>query len=252
MPIYKITIKNKTEFIGNIKANTLLGAFCHACSLKYKSNNIEKYIRDVVFSDLFLDENYPIGISNNNTQYKKNNYLNLQKCEVTRTLIHRDNEENNVINVLTGTYSNHNFVFFIYSKELFDEIEINKIIELMLKFGIGKWRNVGKGQFSLVNLENYTNQYISNINNSKKLVALSDFQTNNQNEIKNIIEIGYTIRNARATNGTEQQQQLLLKTGTTFNNNMENTNMILITSGNHIFDKNSRTYIHSKAILIGV
>ena len=109
----------------------------------------------------------------------------------------------------------------------------------MLEIGIGKWRNVGKGRYKLKSIEEFVPE-----TDVKKFVALGNFIPNDE-DLLDIENVGYTVRNATATNGKRQKPTAMLLTGTTF----KTVKQIV---GKHIFDENSETYIHGKSIVIGV
>ena len=64
-------------------------------------------------------------------------------------------------------------------------------------------------------------------------------------DIKDIEDTGYEIRSAVASNGLRQSTTTLLKTGTTFKSFKDIV-------GKHVYDEVSQTYIHGKAIVLGV
>lgn len=249
--LYKIKIKTLSDFIGEIKANTLMGAFCGACSLIFGNESVGECVEDVTFSDLFHMECTPYTIKNNIVQYSNFDYSKTKKSYATRTLIARENSDKNNIDILNSTSSDYYFTFYLHSQRLFDYETLSKVLSIMFILGIGKWRNVGKGQFELLEVKEITDEFVAQVNNSKRLVSLSDFKTENPNELNNLLSVGYTVRNARATNGKKQEQQILLKCGSTFRNMLQNNTDVLIV-GQHIYDKNSETYIHGRTILKGV
>ena len=232
--LYRVLIKQKTEVIGKVTANTLFGAFLTAYSSLYDIDN--DMINDITLSDLFAENVLPTGVQNNCTTYSKN--LHENEIGINRTLIARDNSDNNVItNVFGHRYDMNEFYI---SSELLDIKELEKVIILMLEFGIGKWRNVGKGQYEFISIDEYIPK-----TDKVNFVALSNFipdETLNESEITSI---GYTIRDAVATNGLKQTTTAMLLTGTSFK-----TMKQLV--GKHVYDKISNTYIHGKAIVIGV
>lgn len=232
--LYKVALKQKSAYIGNIKANTLFGAFLTAYSSFMALD--KDMIEDIVLSDLFVKGQYPIGINNNAIIYNKSD-VKSSSVTVNRTFISRKSDgQNNIVNE-TGHFSGE-MEFFIYS-ELLDKELLEKIIRQMLTYGIGKWRNVGKGQFEFVSISEYAPDV-----KASNYVALSSFKPSD-NEIKYIKDTGHEVRNAYATNGRKQQNVCLLKAGTTLNTARQFI-------GNHIYDKNSDTYIHAKAIVIGL
>lgn len=231
--LYKVELEQKTESIGEIKASTLFGAFVTAYS---NYTDIDKdLIDDIVLSDLFIKGQIPIGIKNNNTVFNKVSKSS-KVINITRTMVSRGND-NNVVNVRQAKYNKH-CEFYIYT-ELLDKAELEKIINTMLMIGIGTWRSVGKGQFTLKGIE----EYIPDIEKTK-FVTLSAFVPT-EKDLSNINETGYEIRNAVASNGKKQQVVTLLKTGTTFNIREQIV-------GKHVYDKDSETYIHGKSIVLGV
>lgn len=232
--LYKVRLKQKTENIGEIKASTLFGAFVTAYS-SYADIN-KDVIDDIVLSDLFIKNQLPTGIKNNNTSYNKVNG-NSKMTSVTRTLVTRDKDSNNVVSVRQSKF-NSNCEFYI-STELLDKRDLEKITGTMLILGIGAWRSAGKGQFELVDIEEYT------LDTSKThFVALGSFIPNDC-DIDSIVDTGYEIRNAVASNGIRQPVTTLLKTGTTFSSYKGIV-------GKHVYDPKSKTYIHGKSIVIGV
>lgn len=232
--LYKVELKQKSAYIGNIQANTLFGGFLTAYSSFIKLD--DDMINDIVLSDLFIKERYPVGISNNAVVYSKGD-MKSSTMTINRTMMSRKGDgQNNIINE-TGHFSGE-MEFFIYS-ELLDKDFIEKIVKQMLSLGIGKWRNVGKGQFELVSIS----EYIPDMN-AKTYVAMSSFKPEDD-EIKYVKDTGYEVRNAYATNGKKQQNVCLLKAGTTLSAARQFI-------GKHIYDKDSETYIHAKAIVMWV
>lgn len=230
--LYKVELKQKSVYIGNIQANTLFGAFLTAYSSFVKLDS--DMINDIVLSDLFVKERYPVGINNNAVIYNKGD-MKSSTVTINRTMMSRKGDgQNNIINE-TGHFSG-DMEFFIYS-DLLDKDSIEKIVKQMLVFGIGKWRNVGKGQFELISIS----EYVPDVN-AKTYVALSNFKPDDD-EIKYVKDTGYEVRNAYATNGRKQQNVCLLKTGTTLNAARQFI-------GHHIYDEDSKTYIHAKSIVM--
>ena len=239
--LYRVVLKQKSEYLGDIKASTLFGAFLTVYS-SYVDLSPE-FINDIVFSDLFVKDNLPIGVKNNVTIYQKDKFAKkdiVNRFLINRTLISRDLEQNNVP-IVASAYRGTDFEFFI-SSEILSIDELKVLIPRMLVLGIGKWRNVGKGQFDFVSIK----EYVPNLN-SNKFVALSDFKPTYILKEDEICDdnIGYFIRDAFATNGKKQQIVTLFSTGTCFNHFKDFV-------GEHIYDKNSETYIHAKSIVIGV
>lgn len=232
--LYKVRLKQKTENIGTIKASTLFGAFVTAYS-NYASID-DDIIDDIVLSDLFIKGQLPVGIENNNTLYNKVS-RNTKVMNVTRTLITRDTNSANVVNVRQAELNNE--CEFYISTELLDKSDLEKVINTMLILGIGTWRNIGKGQFSLISIDEYVPE-----TDKTRFVALSNFIPTDA-DIKDIVSTGYEIRNAVASNGLRQSTTTLLKTGTTFKSHKEIV-------GKHVYDEASKTYIHGKAIVLGV
>ena len=148
--LYKVELKQKTENIDVIKASTLFGAFVTAYSSYTDIDN--DIIDDIVLSDLFIKNQLPVGIKDNNTLYNKVS-KNSKAMSVTRTLIARDTSSNNTVNVRQASFNNE--CEFYISTELLDINDLEKIIKTMLILGIGTWRNLGKGQFDLVNISEY-------------------------------------------------------------------------------------------------
>ena len=231
--LYRVSVEQETATIGKVTANTLFGAFLTAYSSFYKID--KDMIDDITLSDMFIEDSLPKGVVNNNTIYTKNKRD--KEIEVTRSLISRDLETNNVVNSTLGHFSKNNE--FYVNSELLDKNKLEKIIKLMLDIGIGKWRNVGKGRYKLRSIEEYIPK-----TDSKTFVALSNFIPND-NDMNDIDNVGYTIRNAFATNGKKQKPTAMLLAGTTF----KTVKQIV---GKHVFDEDSKTYIHGKSIVIGV
>lgn len=232
--LYKVRLKQKTENIGTIKASTLFGAFVTAYS-NYASID-DEIIDDIVLSDLFIKGQLPVGIENNNTLYNKVS-RNTKVMSVTRTLIARGIDSDNVVNVRQAELNNE--CEFYISTELLDKKDLEKVINTMLILGIGTWRNIGKGQFDLISIDEYVTE-----TDKTRFVTLSNFIPTDD-DIKDIVSTGYEIRNAVASNGLRQSTTTLLKTGTTFKSHKEIV-------GKHVYDKASKTYIHGKAIVLGV
>ena len=232
--LYKVELKQKSAYIGNIQANTLFGAFLTAYSSFMELD--DDTINDIVLSDLFVKGRYPVGINNNAVMYSKGD-MKTTTVTINRTMLSRKGDgQNNILNE-TGHFSGE-MEFFIYS-DLLDKGFIEKIVKQMLVLGIGKWRNVGKGQFELVSVS----EYVPNTN-AKTYVTLSNFKPDD-NELNYVKDTGYEVRNAYVTNGRKQQSVCLLKTGTTLN-------VAKQFIGKHIFDKDSATYIHAKAIVMWI
>ena len=226
--IYKITLKQKTETVGDISANALLGAFLTAVSDMEEIT--EDYVDSLVFSDLFPKDVRPIGVKNNHTVYsgnKKKRYM------VTRTMISRafDGNNNPVILPAWMTEEAEFFLSTNYSKE-----DLEMIIPKMLLFGLGKFRNVGKGQFELLSIE----EHVFPVTNNG--IALSCFQGAEDLSDDDVLETGYYIRHAMTTSGMKQPPVCLILTGTKFTFG----NKII---GRHFYDAKSNTYVHGKAII---
>ena len=231
--LYRVRVSQETVTVGKITSNTLFGAFLTAYSSLYDID--ESMIDDIVLSDMFIEGVLPNGVANNTTVFNKNKKV--RDVVITRSLISRDCETNNVINNVIGSYVKDNE--FYISSELLSKDELEKIIKLMLEIGIGKWRNVGKGRYKLKSIEEFVPE-----TDVKKFVALGNFIPNDE-DLLDIENVGYTVRNATATNGKRQKPVAMLLTGTTF----KSVKQIV---GKHIFDENSETYIHGKSIVIGV
>lgn len=232
--LYKVELKQKSVYLGNIQANTLFGAFLTAYSSFTELD--DDMINDIVLSDLFVKGRYPVGIDNNAVIYSKGD-VKSNTVTVNRTMLSRKGDgQNNILNE-TGHFSGE-MEFFIYS-DLLDEELLEKIIKQMLVLGIGKWRNVGKGQFELVSIS----EYIPDMS-AKTYVAMSNFKPSDD-ELQYVKDTGYEVRNAYATNGKKQQNICLLKAGTTLNAARQFI-------GKHIYDENSGTYIHAKSIIMWI
>lgn len=232
--LYKITLKQRTESIGQITANTLFGAFLTAYSNFITLD--EDMIQDIVLSDLFPASVLPIGVSDNLTLY--NNPIAKKNVLITRTLVARDWTDNNVV---ISAFANMGGLYEFYiSTELLDIEMLTKIIDLMLEYGLGKWRNVGKGQFVRTKpIEEYVYD-----TNATRFLTLSAFIPDMDCK-DDITETGYYIRSAVATCGKQQAPVCLFITGTGFKSYKE-------TVGKHLYDPGSKTYIHGKSIVIGV
>jgi hypothetical protein len=226
--IYNITLKQKTEAVGDISANALLGAFLTAVS--DMEDVTEGFVDSLAFSDLFPKGILPIGVKNNHTVYSGNKK---KRCMVTRTMISRAADGNNNP-VMLPAWITGEVEFYLstdYSKE-----DLEMIIPKMLLFGLGKFRNVGKGQFELLSIEEHVFPEVQNG------VALSSFQGANEVSDDDVIETGYYVRNAMTTSGMKQPPICMILTGTKF----KFGNRII---GKHFYDAKSNTYIHGKAII---
>lgn len=229
--LYRITLKQLSEIVGPVTANTLFGAFLTAYSSCMQIGETE--IRDIILSDLFPAGVLPVGVKDNHTLYNK--VAPIKTTITMRTLIARNTGIDNVPNQLSAYTYNGRWEFYL-STRLLDAQSVQKIIEVMLTFGIGKWRNCGKGHFRLVNIEKY-----DDVNRESQKIALSNFVPTS--DVDGITETGYTIRSAIATNGRKQQSVCMLLSGTKL---ITKDNCI----GDHVYDKTSDTYIHGKAILL--
>ncbi len=232
--LYKIELQQNTATIGNVVANTLFGAFLTAYSTIYTVD--KDMIDDIVLSDLFYNNILPKGVINNKTVFSKP--FEHTQIEMSRALIARDNESTNVVNNTVGNIDKK--CSFFISTKLLDKNDIEEIVKLMCEFGIGKWRNVGKGQFEFKSIEEYVPK-----TDVKRFVCLSSFIPDCDINDYDISSLGYTIRDAYATNGIKQKQTIMLLTGTSFRTFRE-------VVGKHVYDENSNTYIHGKSIVIGV
>lgn len=232
--LYKVCLKQKTELVGNGNANSLFGAFLTAYSAVEELT--DEKIQDIVLSDLLPRGVVPCGITKQNTVYSEK--YDVKTVSVNRTLMSRENDGNNVPVVAFGKMGIYWDMYI--STNILNIDKLTKIVDLMLVYGIGKWRNVGKGQFERVGKIT-----ICDIKtDAKKFVAFSSFVPDDS-LIPDIIEAGYKQRNAMATNGRKQAPVVLFLPGTTF----KVAKQIV---GHHVYDENSQTYIHGKAIVMGV
>ncbi len=235
--LYKVTLKQKTETIGSITANALLGAFLTAYAERYPIT--EERVRDITFSDLFVAGVLPIGVVNNSTIY--NTALKRTQCasgRIYRTLIEREGA--NLTQPTSYTTRRARTCEFYISTTLLPKTALERIIPEMLRYGLGKCRTVGKGQFELQSIEEFTPP-----TPHAGVVALSNFIPEKGIVDDEIKETGYFIRHAIATNGQQQAQVMMLLAGTRFKNNRQ-------FAGQHIFDEPSQTWIHGQTICLGV
>ena len=232
--LYKVCLEQKTETIGHITANTLFGAILTAYDSIASLD--DDMIQDIVLSDLFPKGIRPCGVKDNSTVYSKKDFV--KTVLINRTLMSRNNDGEHVPIMAFGNMGRY-WEFYV-STELLSKDDLTKIVDIALSFGIGKWRNVGKGQFVRCgDIEECSVD--TTVNN---FVALSDFIPS-ESIRSNIVETGYKIRNAVATNGSKQSQICLFLAGTKFDTNKQIV-------GKHFYDKKSNTYIHGKTIIMGV
>lgn len=230
--LFKISLLQKTEYVGHISANTLFGAFLTAYSAV--ADLTDEMINDIVLSDLFEKNRLPIGVKNNLTEYEKPSKV--KQVIVNRTMISRGIENNNPINA-TGFMGKY-WEFYLSTK-LLDKSRTENIVKIMLGFGLGKWRNTGKGRFEITDIEE------CHFPDTPHRICLSCFIPDDSLRNEDIVETGYMVRDAFATNGKKQQATTLLLTGT----KLKTSNPVV---GKHLFDANSKTYIHGQTITMGV
>lgn len=231
--LYKVKIQHLSECVGDITANTLFGAFLTAYSSLLSVD--QSLIEDITLSDLFDVDVLPAGVKDNQTVYSS--FKKIDRVHICRTLIARNVAGDNAPNVAVGWFRKESE--FYIATELLSQTDLQKILKRMALFGIGKWRGVGKGSFEVASITE-----VPANPNPKQFVALSSFIPD-ETELSDIAECGYTIRDTIATNGHKQKIQTLLLTGTTFTKVREY-------AGHHVFDKQSGTYIHGRAIILGV
>ena len=232
--LYKVCLEQKTEAIGRVTASTLFGAFLTAYDSFIPLD--DELIQDIVLSDLFPKGVRPCGVKDNNTVYSKKDAV--KTVLINRTLMSRNDDGEHVPIMAFGNMGR--YWEFYSSSEILPAYELTKIVDNALLLGIGKWRNVGKGQFVRHgDIEECT------IDTSiENFVALSDFIPD-ESIRPDIVETGYRIREAVATNGSKQSSVCLLLSGTKFKTGRQFV-------GKHFYDEKSNTYIHGKAIVMGV
>lgn len=239
--VYRIEVKPNSSFIDRIKANTLFGAFCYAYSSIVDDEKFKEELENVVFSDLFYVDGLPEKIVNGRVIYKKNN--GITKDEVHNMIDRYNGHTQNVdgfYNIQT-TFSASNMVFFMSTS--ITKHALDTVIDMMLLRGLGAKRSVGKGSFDLVDISEVELDYTK----EKKVVALSDFIPDMETST-DIEEVKIICREGVTSNGELQKPLYLLSVGSVF----KKENHQRETCGQLVYDDNSKTYIHAKAILYPV
>lgn len=237
--LYRVIVNPTSSFVGNIRANTLFGAFCHVYSSMVSDEDFNRALQNVTFSNLFFDGALPIGVNNGNTVFTKNKDRVKHVCDC-----HNIISRNGSAKSSEGTYTEEvkftdaDMVFYMDTDISKDKITY--IIEQMLKRGLGKRRNVGKGQFSLKEVS----EVYLNYDTCKEVVALSEFIPS-ETTPTDFSEIGIIFRNGIKEDGQVQQSLCMLKTGTKFR---YKTGLEVIT-GQLVYDEHSDSYVNARTIL---
>lgn len=242
--VYKITVKPNSSFIGDIKANTLFGAFCYTYSNIVDDKIFKEELDKVVFSDMFYENSLPEKIKNGEVKYKPlKNGVKVVKPEM-HNIIDRGTgrtSNNGGLHNTQVTFSKSNMIFFMSTS--LDKEELENIMKMMLLRGLGARKSTGKGSFSLVSISKVDLDYTKD----KKVVALSDFVPDDETST-NIEEVKIVCREGITLNGEIQKPIYMLSVGSVFvkeNNQRE-------TCGKLLYDKETNTYINAKTILYPV
>lgn len=239
--LYKVVLKPESPYMGEIRANSLFGAFCTVYSSMVSDKPLLRAINDITFSDLFIEDCMPVGVENGETKFNIPKDVIINEDEIHNT-ISRDKSKNieNGTHILEVKYSNKNMVFYVDVDCISYEV-LTLVIELMLKKGLGKKISSGKGQFSLVSITEEKFNYTD----CKEVIALSDFIPSDKTSTE-YIQLGVKSRNGITTDGRLQMDIKLISAGSKFKykNGME-----LIT-GRVIKDKYTDTYVNGRTILM--
>lgn len=204
MGYYKVDIKPTSSIIGRITSVTLFGAFCYAISYLYGA--------DVLVDSVLKGDSESFAVSNlfhgdelitfdNNTGVIRG----VDHCMINRETGASTKWSYDEI-WLDGDYH-----FYIYST-IFDFADIEKLTELVLKFGLGAKRSVGKGQFKLLGIDEV--DHIGNqVDSPNGYMVISDYIPNKDDSTIGI----YTARVYRgATGGVEKAPIALINAGAKF------------------------------------
>lgn len=239
--LYRVIVNPTSSFIGDIRANTLFGAFCTVYSSMVSDEDFDRTLKNVTFSNLFLNGELPVGVENGNTVYNTAK-VNVKTVDNIHSKIDRNTGKASMDT--NGTYkeevkfTDSDMVFYIDTD--MEKSVVNEVVNRMLKRGLGKRRNVGKGQFELKAL---TEAYLD-YRECNEVVALSDFIPD-ETTPTDISEIGITFRNGVKEDGTAQNSLCLLKTGTKF----KYKKGLKMVTGKLIYDNQSDSYVNAKTIL---
>lgn len=235
MGYYKVSIQPTSSVVGRITSVTLFGAFCYAISSLYGA--------DVLVDNVLKGDNNSFAVSN---LFHVNDLITWDKevevvNEIDHCMINRETYEpkrwSRDESWLDGDYH-----FYIYSN-LFDLADIQKLTELVLKFGIGAKRSVGKGQFNLLGVTEVG--HIGNqVDNPNGYMVISDYIPNKDDSTLGI----YTARVYRgATAGVEKAPIVIINAGSKFMGKLS-TEVV----GRLEHDELTNTYTSGRALVMPI
>lgn len=235
MGYYKVDIKPTSSIIGRITSVTLFGAFCYAISYLYGADVLVDSVlkgdsESFAVSNLFHGDEL-ITFDNNTGVIRGVDHCMINRETGASTKWNRDE-----------TWLDGDYHFYIYST-IFDFADIEKLTELVLKFGLGAKRSVGKGQFKLLGIDEV--DHIGNqVENPNGYMVISDYIPNKDDSTLGI----YTARVYRgATAGVEKAPIAIINAGSKFMGKLS-VNVV----GRLEHDELTNTYTSGRALVMPI
>lgn len=258
--IYKATIKPKSSYITELTSTTIFGALCW--SIKEIEDFGEKALMDRVFRDadgLVVSNAYESGfvsaplfkgrklLMNINTGDIKE--VEVEQIRVRHCIINRNNNKSNNWDSIENV-TDKNLDIYI-SSNTFTLPEIEKILKVALKNGIGARRSTGKGQFELISLveidDILSKELRDKQTNNLGYMVLSDYIPSERDAT--LGNYSARILRGKTIYGKEKKPLYIINSGSSFKGNLQSD---VSTLGKMVYDENTQTYTNGRAIAIKI
>ncbi len=248
--MYKVTIRPKSSFITNLSSSTIFGAACWAISDIYGNETLTDVFNDdtaFAVSNAFIHDYIPTGCFKNSKLRNINTNDEILSTFKTFRIDHCQIDRSTNSSAKQWVSHEHFEVrdLDIYvSSSMFGVDDIKKIFDVMLTKGLGKSRNKGKGQFSLIGVAEVDLSKLAN-KDPNGFMVISDYIPNEKDST--IGEYSVRVVNRKTSDGRVCKPVYVINAGSKFigKHSCE-------TVGRLQYDADTGTYLSGRAITIPI
>lgn len=248
--MYKVTIRPKSSFITNLSSSTIFGAACWAISDIYGEDVLTDVFNDdaaFAVSNAFIHDYIPTGCHKDsklrNINTNEEILSTFKTFRIEHCQIDRDTNSSAKQWVSHEHFETRDLDVYV-SSSMFDMDDIKKIFEVMLTKGLGKSRNKGKGQFSLVAVAEVDLSKLADKDHNGFMV-ISDYIPNEKDST--IGEYSVRVVNRKTSDGRVCKPVYVINAGSKFIGKHSGE-----TVGRLQYDADTCTYLSGRAITIPI
>lgn len=248
--MYKVTIRPKSSFITNLSSSTIFGAACWAISDIYGEDVLTDVFNDdtaFAVSNAFIHDYIPTGCFKDsklrNINTNEEILSTFKTFRIDHCQIDRDTNSSAKQWVSHEHFETRDLDVYV-SSSMFDMDGIKKIFDVMLTKGLGKSRNKGKGQFSLIDVEEVDMSKLCD-ENPNGFMVISDYIPNEKDSM--IGEYSVRVVNRKTSDGRVCKPVYVINAGSKFIGKHSGE-----TVGRLQYDADTSTYLSGRAITIPI